>query len=78
MAYELSQYKPELFSPEVGSDTKEHNMTVAERDDETLARLGKKPVLKVWLAENSIASSGEAFPIFLHCKLTIDSGILVL
>jgi hypothetical protein len=53
-AYELSKYKPELSSLEVGFDTKEQNVTIAERDDETLARLGKKPVLKVCIAEDSI------------------------
>jgi hypothetical protein len=47
MAYELSKFKPEPSSLEVGSDTTEQNMTIADRDNETLARLGKKPVLKV-------------------------------
>jgi hypothetical protein len=47
MAFELNKFKPEPSSLEVGSDTTEQNMTVADRDNETLARLGKKPVLKV-------------------------------
>jgi hypothetical protein len=66
MSYELSKYKPEPSSLKMGSDITEQNMTAVERDDETLARLGKKPVLKVWFAKDSAASSCEAFPMLLQ------------
>ena len=47
MPYELKNYKHEPSLVEVGSDMSDQNTTVADRDNETLARLGKKPVLKV-------------------------------
>ncbi|KAG9233486.1 amino acid transporter-like protein [Amylocarpus encephaloides] len=42
----MKSVKREPSSVEVGSDISEQHMTLAERDDDALARLGKKPVLK--------------------------------
>jgi hypothetical protein len=47
MPFEMKSIKKDSIV-EVGSDISDNpTRTVADRDDETLARLGKKPVLKV-------------------------------